>query len=490
MKKFLIVISTLISLSSQAQKNVLLDQTFWQAKPDVNQVKSEIDKGNNPAQLNFMSMDPVVLAINSQASNETIKFLLDQKGNDVNKLTHDGRTYLFWAASKGNTEVMEFLLQKGADAKVQDSHGYTPLTFAATTGQQNTKLYDLLQKNGADFKKDVNHDGANALLIGVGNDKGLVLTDYFVSKGVDIKSTDAAGNTAFNYAARSGNIENMQALLKRGVSYNDNAILMASQGSRRDATKLEVYQFLESLKIKPTAVGKGGENVLHNIARKPNQKEIIQYFIAKGVDVNKADAEGNTPLMNAAAINRDTATLALLISRTKNLNQANSKGATALSLAVGSNSEAVVRYLIEKGASLNVVDKSGDNLAAYLLQAYQPRTLEDFAAKWKLLEEKGVNLASAQKNGNTLYHLAVLKNDVSLLKRFENLKIDINTKNSEGLTALHKAAMVSKDDAILKYLVSLGAKKDVQTNFKETAFDLATENEYLAKNKVSVDFLK
>ena len=70
------------------------------------------------------------------------------------------------------------------------------------------------------------------------------------------------------------------------------------------------------------------------------------------------------------------------------------------------------------------------------------------------------------------------------------MKIDINTKNSEGLTALHKAAMVSKDDAILKYLVSLGAKKDVQTNFKETAFDLATENEYLAKNKVSVDFLK
>lgn len=490
MKKLVFTLSALFAFSAFAQKNTLLDQSFWQTKPGVEQVKAEIEKGNDPAQLNFMSMDAVTMAINSQSPNETIKFLLSQKGNDITKLTHDGRTYLFWAAARGNVEIAEYLLEKGSDVKVQDSHGLTPVTAAVSMGSATPKIFDLFQKYGADFNKDLNHDGANVLLLATPNDKGLALTDYFVSKGVNLKSTDAAGNTAFNYAARTGNLENMKALLSRGVTYTDNAMIMASQGSRRDANKLEVYQYLESLGIKATAIGKSGENVLHNIARKPNQKEIIEYFISKGVDVNKADEEGNTPFMNAASFNRDIETLTLLLSKVKNINQANNKGATALSLAVAGNSANVVSFLISKGASTNVSDKKGDNLSAYLLQSYQPRTMEDFAAKWKVLEEKVFNFAAAQKNGNTLYHLAILKNDLSLLKRLEGLKIDINAKNSEGITALHKAAMVSKDDAILKYLISLGAKKDVQTGFKETAYDLASENEFLSKNKVSVDFLK
>jgi ankyrin repeat protein len=108
----------------------------------------------------------------------------------------------------------------------------------------------------------------------------------------------------------------------------------------------------------------------------------------------------------------------------------------------------------------------------------------------KVLQEKGFKIAGPAKNGNTLYHVAVAKNDLSLVKKLEAYQIDVNAKNSEGITALHKAAMVSKDDTMLKYLVSIGAKKEIQTNFQETAFDLAGENETLSKNNVTVNFLK
>ena len=107
-----------------------------------------------------------------------------------------------------------------------------------------------------------------------------------------------------------------------------------------------------------------------------------------------------------------------------------------------------------------------------------------------VLQNNGYNLSTPQKDGSTLYHLAVAKNDLALLKRFEKLNIDVNSKNKEGLTPLHKAAMIAKDDAILKYLLSLGAKKDATTEYKETAFDLARENEFFSKQNISVDFLK
>ncbi|MDT3401927.1 ankyrin repeat domain-containing protein [Mucilaginibacter terrae] len=508
MKKLLLAtLTTLASLGAMAQNNVLLTQPFWQGQPSVEQVKAEIAKGANPSQFNGNSFDPVVMAINAKAPNETIKYLIDQPGNDVNKLTHDGRIYLHWAANSNNPEIMEYVISKGSKLDLMDSHGTTPLLFAASAGQQNTKIYDVLLAHGDNLKKNVNGAGANALLVAIANDKELVLTNYFVSKGLDIKSTDAAGNNAFDYAVRSGNIELLKTLQQKGLKPGPNAMLQAAQagGGRRGApappTPLSYYQYLESLGVKASATNKTGENALHYLARRPGQAETIAYFISKGANVNQPDEEGNTPFMYAAASNRDTAVITALLKGVKNVNLGNAKGETALAMAVRSNSAETVNYLIAKGADTKVLDKKGNNLAYYLMESYRPAFAgrgapggpaagDDFGAKMTLLKDKGVKLTAPQKDGSTLYHLAVAKNDVALLKRLEPLGLDVNAKNTEGLTALHKAALIAKDDVMMKYFISIGAKKDAVTNFKETAYDLAAENESLTKNNVSVTFLK
>ncbi|RYE22130.1 MAG: ankyrin repeat domain-containing protein, partial [Sphingobacteriaceae bacterium] len=357
MKKILFVLLTFATVTVKAQKNTLLEQSFWQNQPDINAVKAEIEKQNSPSQFNGMSMDPVVMAINAQAPTTTIEYLLTQPGNNVDKLTHDGRTYLHWAANRGNAELVAYLLDKGSKVDILDSHGTTPLLFAANSGQQNTKIYDLLLAHGDNLKKNVSPEGANSLLLAIANDKDFALSNYFISKGLDLNSTDAAGNNAFSYAAKSGNIELLKSLIQKGVKPNANAMLMAAQGGggRRGGNggaNLATYQYLESLNIKPTT-SKSGENVLHYLVRKPYQTEIIKYFLDKGVAANQADEEGNTVLMNAAASNRDTAVLTMLLLHTKNINQTNQNGATALAMAVRSNSPEMVNYLINKGASIN-----------------------------------------------------------------------------------------------------------------------------------------
>ncbi|MDP3681344.1 MAG: ankyrin repeat domain-containing protein [Flavobacterium sp.] len=501
MKKNLFISFALVAtlFVSAQQKNTLLEQSFWKTTPDVNAVKAEIAKGNSPSASTPNAFDVTVMAINNDAPEATIKFLLEQPGNEVTKSTHDNRIYLHWAANKGNTAIVEHLIAKGSDINLEDSQGFTPITFAANNGQNNTAVYDALFKAGIDPKKKYK-DGLNLLFMAIPSDKNLILTTYFVSKGLSLKDIDNDGNTAFNYAARTGNVTLLKTLLEKGVKYTDNALIIAAQGSRRDANTIETYKYLvEELKLKPTVTSKTGETVLHFLVSKSNQTEIINYFLAKGVDANKADNEGNTALM-AAAGSREIAALELLLPIVKNINIQNGKGESALTMAVKSGTPEAVALLLSKGAAANVQDKDGNNLGYYLIQSYRPigrgpeaangPKQDPFEAKIKLLQDKGLNVVTPQKDGSTLYHFAIAKNDLTLLKKITDLSVDVNAKNKDGLTALHKAAMISKDDTILKYLISIGAKKEITTDFDESAYALAKENESLTKNNVSLEFLK
>lgn len=497
MKKNLFLSLTLCATAwmSAQQKNSLLEQSFWKSAPNVATVQAEIAKGNNPSAATSNAFDATVMAINNDAPLATIQFLIDQPGNEVTKITHDSRIYLHWAANKGNVALVEYLIKKGSDINLEDSKGETPLTFAAIGGQNNTALYDAFFKAGADPKKKYK-DGVTLLLMSIAADKNLSLATYFTSKGLSLKDTDTEGNTAFDYAAKSGNTALLQALLDKGVKYSNNALLFAAQGTRRETTSLETFKYLvETLKIKATATSKLGENVLHHLANKPNQTEIINYFLAQGVDVNGTTTEGITPLMIAATA-RDNAALDLFLGVSKNINAKNAKGESALTMAIKVGTPEAITALLNKGADIKVLDKDNNNLGFYLVQSYRtaPRgaaaTADPFEIKAKLLQDKGLNLTTSQKDGNTLLHFAVVKNDLSLLQKLAGLNIDPNAKNKDGLTALHKAALIAKDDTILKYLISIGAKKDILTDFDESPYALAQENESLIQNKISLDFLK
>lgn len=492
MKRILFLLVALVPAFLQAQNNTLLSADFWKTQPDLAAVKAEIAKGNHPAEANRGNFDVVTMAINNNAKTDVIKYLIEQEGNSVKKKTHDGRIYLHWAASRGNVEIVKYLLQKGSDINFGDDRGTIPMVFALGNGQTNKEVYEAFFKAGNNPKQKY-QNGASLLLLAIANDKELVLSDYLVTKGLSYSDTDELGRTAFDYAARSGNLELLKKLKTKGVKNTEHALLLAAQGGRSGSATLDVYKYLvEELKISAAATGENGETVLHHLVRKPKQEEQINYFLSKGVDINKADKSGNSAFM-VAANSRNLALAESLVPMVKNINAVNNKGETALLLAVQNSSPEMVNLLLEKGATATVASKEG-NIGYYLVQSYRaPRAGEaadDFTKKLALLQAKGVDLSKAQADGNTLYHLAVAKNELALFNALEPLKIDVNAKNKESMTALHRAAMMAKDDSIMKYLISLGAKKELLTELDESAYDLAKENEYLAEQKIAIDFLK
>ena len=495
--KILVSLSFLLSFGITAAQNanVFLSRDYWKTNPSIENVEQNIAKGNDISALNSSAFDAVVYAILEKTNNQTIQYLLTKEGNDVNKLTHDGRTYIFWAAYSNNLPIMKYLLSKGAKTDVIDSHGYSVMNFAASTGQQNTKIYDFLFENGANIHTEKNHNGANALLLITPNLKAYNLIDYFVSKGADLNTTDNNGNGIFNYAAKTGNIKLMNLLIKKGVSYKklsnegENAMIFASQGTRRVSNTLETFTYLESLGIKPNIITKKGITPLHAISYNGKDIDIYTYFISKGVDVNQKDENGNTPFLNAAQRN-DLKIIQFLSTYVNDINTTNLDGKSALTNAVSRNTPEVIRFLLDQKATISIKDKKGNNLGYYLITSFSARNPEITTEKLELLVKNGFNPKEIQEDGNTLFHLAIDKNNIKLLELVNSLKIDVNSKNKEGLTALHLAIMKAKNDKIIKYLISIGADKNIETAFNESTYDLAKENELLKKQHIDITFLK
>jgi len=494
-----ITLLTVLSLYAQGgfsqKQNVFHDRVFWSEKPTLATVKQKVAQGNDPVQFNDNGFDATTNALITNNSVDVIEYLLSFKENPVDKRTHDSRIYLHWAAFSGNPNNVKLLLSRKSALDAKDSRGNTPLTFAANGGLTNPEVYDMFKAQGAELAKEKSPQGANLLLLAspfLRNEKELA---YFTDNGLPLDSVDNEGNGIFNYASRRGNIDFLKMLVAMGVDYQrpnkngGNAYFFAAQGTRGFTNSLEVYNFLNELGLKPNLITQDGNTALHSIALSKADKSIFEFFLKHHANVDQEDADRNTPFLNASARN-SVEIVKLLAKNSKNVSQSNNKGQTALMLAVENNTPEVTEFLLDLGLDATAVDKSGNSVAYYLVESFSSKNPESFDKKLQMLQAKGMKMNVDQAEGNTLYHFAANKDDVALVKRLSEFKIPVNKVNAEGNTALQLAALKAKDTLVMEYLVSLGADKKAVTEFGETAYDLASENEILNQKKVELKFLK
>ncbi|MEO1255061.1 MAG: ankyrin repeat domain-containing protein [Bacteroidota bacterium] len=426
-----VLLILLLSSKVSGQENMLLNRSFWKQQPSVVEIEKKIEEGHSPTEMTAFNFDATVYALLENNSLETIKYLLNQ-GNPIDKITHDGRTYLMWAAYKGNLEVMKYLVSQGAKTDVIDQHGYSLFMFPASTGQSNKEMYDYLINNlGIDIHKEKDRKGRNALVAYAARLKNFEMVDYFIAKGLDIYSVDADGNGVFHYAAQTGNQEVMKKLASTykvntsaNEKTNENAILFATRRFSRsgDETDLSFYVFLEeTYNLDPAIVSVKGNNVLLNLASRTKKPETLTYFVEKGVDANQVDEKGNNPLINASARGSEE-TISYLVSQTSNINSTNKEGISSLTRAIKFNTLGISKMLVNYGADATLVDQKGNSLAHHLVDAYNG-DINLFKEKMEYLVELGVDVKAKQESGATLVHNAIKKNDVELLKELFRMTI-------------------------------------------------------------------
>ncbi|XP_019773681.1 poly [ADP-ribose] polymerase tankyrase [Dendroctonus ponderosae] len=226
---------------------------------------------------------------------QVVEFLL-QQGADVHAKDKGGLVPLHNACSYGHYEVTELLVKHGASVNVADLWKFTPLHEAAAKGKY--EIVKLLLKHGADSSKK-NRDGATALDL--------------VREGDQDVADLLRGNAALLDAAKKGNLQRVQRLVSP-----ENINCRDAQG--RNSTPLhlaagynnvEVAEYLLENGADVNAQDKGGLIPLHN-ASSYGHLDIAALLIKFNTVVNATDKWGFTPLHEAAQKGR-TQLCALLL---------------------------------------------------------------------------------------------------------------------------------------------------------------------------------
>lgn len=160
------------------------------------------------------NVTPIYLAVNRAAPNPEILNALVEFGADRDAKDKLGRTALYIATVWGHAEIANILLRAGANSRLVDNDFRTPLhllcekTWNAIVGEQVRALL----KSGADLNA-ADRDGRTPLHYGVSRGQ-MELVELLLNLGADPNARDSEGRNPYELAMSQGGQFN-EKLLKR-----------------------------------------------------------------------------------------------------------------------------------------------------------------------------------------------------------------------------------------------------------------------------------
>ena len=395
-----------------------------------------------------------------QAGDKRMLWLLQQQ---VCSDLHPG---LHEAVLHGNTEKVRSLLQKGADPNAVHFGSSRPTPLQCVSSGPMKEMAALLLEAGADPNMVLANTTPAFFNAFFSYEPCTELAELFAAHGVDVNLRDARGNTAL-FAVVSFGFPHVAAdvrwLLQHGAAAD--AVNKRGETPHMLCRRAEALELLlqEAPQHADRADAAGNTPLLHIVRRMQlpqyNAKgedtgweaaellQQIRLLTARGVNVNAADAQGQTALMLAAE-RRQGAAVELLLAAGANPALKDAAGLSALSYAHASGDEAIISLLQEHGAPAGLPEELADALAA----GDEARTRELLA--------KGVDMA---RFGTMEIEAALSTRHGELIPLLCEAGADLNAQDARCHTLLQRAVLW-QDAAGLQALLQAGADVNAQGN--------------------------
>ncbi|KAM9132828.1 poly [ADP-ribose] polymerase tankyrase-2 isoform 2-T2 [Pangshura tecta] len=405
---------------------------------------------------------------------EVVEYLL-QSGANVHARDDGGLIPLHNACSFGHAEVVSLLLHHGADPNARDNWNYTPLHEAAIKGKIDVCI--VLLQHGAE-PTIRNTDGRTALDLADPSAKAVLTGDYKKDELLE--------------SARGGNEEKMMALL---TPLNVNC--HASDGRKSTPlhlaagyNRVKIVQLLLQHGADVHAKDKGDLVPLHN-ACSYGHYEVTELLVKHGACVNAMDLWQFTPLHEAASKNR-VEVCSLLLSYGADPTLLNCHNKSTIDLAPTPQLKERLAYEF-KGHSLLQAARESDvaRIKKYLsletVNFKHPQTHETAlhcaaASPYpkrkqvcELLLRKGANINEKTKDFLTPLHVASEKAHNDVVEVVVKHEAKVNALDNLGQTSLHRAAH-SGHLQTCRLLLSSGCDPSIVSLQGFTALQMGTES--------------
>ena len=393
-------------------------------------------------------------------------------------------------------EVVKYLIEeKGVNADVLDITHRVPLHYAASLGGR-LEIFKYFKRNRVNCNvKDVLEFTALAA-----DDGRLEVVKYLVGKWGNFNIKDAIQFTPLHFAAADGRLEVVKYLVGNGADFNvKNVIGSTPLHFAAKFNKLEVVKYLIEEKGADINVRDYYKKVPLHLAAENSCLEVVKYLVEeKGADVNVGDYYKKVPLHLAAENTCQEVKKYSVKEKDVNFN-----GITILHNAADDGDLEMVKYLIEKGARidlkingktpLNVLEHKGykhvvDSIVKKLTKRFFDAVkYEDLSEVLDLINQ-GVSVNVKDRNGQTLLHCAAINGKLKVVKYLvEKKHADVNVKDDSGMVPLHYAIMTANLEMIMYLTETKGIDLNViddngQTPLK-TAFEIGRTDivEYLER---------
>ncbi|MHB1142055.1 MAG: ankyrin repeat domain-containing protein [Sulfuricaulis sp.] len=146
-----------------------------------------------------------LLALAGAGKVAEIRSMLDRGANPDARISDGHITALHRAVEQNQLEVIQLLIERGADINAETSYGITPLVLAATTGRESAVR--LLHAHGAslDHKTQSGNTALNLIAHSVSIRPDIVR--LLMDLGANPNIPDDSGRTPLHWAAQDANVE-------------------------------------------------------------------------------------------------------------------------------------------------------------------------------------------------------------------------------------------------------------------------------------------